>query len=148
MRVALLTVLLASIAAIASDKFVVLDPTHGPATLKQCSRWAPTASSFFRPNQSEIDALEANLESISELTSQHCCNASKIAEPSNYSRQYLGFVNNGKRYVYVNAYLDQYGLFTSRKEPALVCDGGNAFWGVSFDTGESVAQLSDADFFA
>jgi hypothetical protein len=53
-----------------------------------------------------------------------------------YGRQYLGFIRNGERWIYVNA-------FPARKKSGMLdrarsefiggCDGGALFWGIEFN---------------
>jgi hypothetical protein len=69
-----------------------------------------------------------------------------------YRRQYVGFTSGGRRYVYVNAFRRDFSDDDPRPEfrdywrrtPIVVCDGGDAFFGIAYD----VERASFADYAA
>jgi hypothetical protein len=97
------------------------------------------------PALAQINQLEADLAplltSIGEtLTVEH----SETRPPlRDYYRQYVGLeLVTGERVIYVNAFaplvlkaLAGYGREADwwKREPALVCDGWRAYWGVEYD---------------
>jgi hypothetical protein len=61
---------------------------------------------------------------------------------SEYCRQYVGVISNGRKVIYINALpvsgaednaIDPEDRMQWKKEPAIVCDGGPEFWGAEFD---------------
>ena len=102
--------------------------------LKPCSRRGPEeVASFWTPTESQLDELEAKL--IVFLKSREADESGYSTPPStSYHRQYLGFIKNGRRYIYGNFY-SGWGKMTqaARDKPVRVCDGGPAFWGIVFD---------------
>jgi hypothetical protein len=55
-----------------------------------------------------------------------------------YVRQYAGVVSGGRRLVYVNLFHESFLQFAGpdvrwTSQPVVVCDGGDSFWGLSFD---------------
>ena len=132
-RIYLMLAVLMTTSCVVEDDSLILDTEFGTATLRQCSRWSPDSEEFFRPSESEIDRLERSLDSIASLTPTECCNASRIANPRDYMRQYLGYVSDGRRFIYVNAVLRGVIISEMSRQPFLVCDGGTSAWGVSYN---------------
>ncbi|MDR1969007.1 MAG: hypothetical protein LBQ32_10010 [Burkholderiaceae bacterium] len=123
--------------AAAEPLFIILKPSQGPALLKQCSRQVPQhVSGFWSPELSQIQELEAALPAF--LSSQA---ASKQLRPlTEFKRQYVGFIQNGKKYIYGNFYsfdLLKEGLSSTA---VVVCDGGASFWGVVYSGEDSTFQ--------
>ena len=62
-----------------------------------------------------------------------------VKDLDGYGFQYLGVTIKNKRYIYINAFYvvskkdlkEEYKNW--KKEPIVVCDGGEGFWGVLFD---------------
>ena len=125
-----------------SSNYTVLDSTQASSLVTQCSRWAPTISSAWNPRDSDIANLEHNLGAIQGLTADSgSIIGVRIVNPSAFLRQYVGVVIGTKRFVYVNAFpLAEFEEWPSsvqrpdwRREPYIVCDGGESYWGVLFD---------------
>ena len=55
---------------------------------------------------------------------------------SRFHRQYIGFVKDGKRYIYASFYIPWPDTKNEASLPVIVCDGGKSFWGIvySIDT--------------
>jgi len=99
--------------------------------LKPCSRGGPgDAASFWVPANAQLDALEGKL--ITFLASHE---SDESLPPSNsYHRQYLGFVKDGRHYIYGSFYPGRGAMKQAERDnPLRVCDGGSSFWGVVYD---------------
>lgn len=105
--------------------FEILNEGDGPAVLPQCSRPSPQPESFFRPSQKEIAIIDKSIRDVSKLKAK-CCFGDKIEQPEDFTRQYIGYYNQGRRLIYVNA-------FPKGFESVMACGGGPYFWGVSYD---------------
>ena len=117
--------------------YVVLPKEHAKTILGQCSRNTPSYESEWTPTKEQIEELEANLDKLNCIMSKECCGNGKIeGKASDYTRQYVGIISNGKKLIYINALGTD--LKVSINLPAIVCDGGKSFWGAVFDpeTGE------------
>jgi hypothetical protein len=53
------------------------------------------------------------------------------ADPTAYTRQYVGLVRKGRRYVYVNASMRRPANW--RTQLIVVCDDGASSWGIEYD---------------
>src|SRR3569833_4113678 len=118
----------------------ILPTSSGTEGLHQCSRATVKAESFWEPTPKEIWALEGRLKAF-------------LAKPgvrhphyslADYNRQYVGVNSGGRRLIYGNFFhKDTFDLnpwpFPDkkrdfwRKEAVIVCDGGDAYWGIVFD---------------
>jgi hypothetical protein len=124
--------------AFAQDStYCVLDSTKAQRFEKQCSRAEPQINGGWNPSESDIDTLQKHLSEICKLKSEECCSVGgSVTAPFEYRRQYVGIITHGRKMIYVNAFpLHEklLGLCNWRKEPYLVCDGGESYWGVVFD---------------
>ncbi|MCL2310823.1 MAG: hypothetical protein FWC42_11275 [Proteobacteria bacterium] len=122
--------LLFSCSAFAAEPlFIILEPGQGSALLKQCSRPTPqNVSGFWRPELSQIQELEAALPAFINGDPQ-----GKLLRPlTEFKRQYIGFIQDGKKYIYGNFYLSGSRKTEISKTAVIVCDGGASFWGVVY----------------
>jgi len=101
--------------------------------LNQCSRSTPQApDGYWEPTERDVQALEIRLPAY--LRARPEVSATRVLERlSQYRRQYAGFLRGGRKSIYVNLFLSEYGE-QWRSDVVLVCDGGIGFWGVEFDT--------------
>lgn len=114
--------------------YEILDKQFGPALFSQCSRPSPQSKKFFRPTDEEIAKLEESIDDISKIEAVECCifRKIKIERPHEFHRQYIGYYHGKRRLIYLNASpLDD--SWRKPGKPAMVCDGGPRFWGVSYD---------------
>jgi hypothetical protein len=106
--------------------WIVVDDAAAAAVLRTCSRPSPdreAALPRWTPAQRDIDALERALPSLAPGT-----------DPARFHRQYVGFVRDGKRLVYVNAWPVRVPSPSDpAREAVRVCDGGAQFWGAVWD---------------
>jgi hypothetical protein len=104
---------------------------YAAAFLKPCSRRGPgDATSFWMPTEVQLDVLEKKL--IAFLASHS--SDEDVPPGAAYHRQYLGFVKEGRRYIYGNFYPGRGAMAKAERDnPVRVCDGGSAFWGVIYD---------------
>lgn len=112
----------------------ILDGTHAPRLLRQCSRRAPApGEAVWQPGASDVITFEASLPA--ELANRSDTEVDWSAWPQGWRRQYVGIVRGGRRFIY--------GSFIPRQDgsgnappaagPEIVCDGGPAFFGAEYD---------------
>ena|SRR5690242_18731149 len=106
--------------------------------LRQCSRGAPQGvTGTWAPTVMQIRELEDRLPTA--LTAVALEKGERYAEPGDFRRQYAGFVVNGRKIIYVNAFPRSVGgpspgrSFDWHRSAVMVCDGGPAFFGVVYD---------------
>jgi len=129
-----------------NNKFVpkyntIISSNKGADMLKQCSRAAPgEVDSFFTLTSNDVQKLENNFKKILNIRAKDCCLLNgMIKNIENYCFQYVGFVINNKKYIYVNALKmeSEEDLKTIYKDwktsPIIICDGGDSFWGIIYD---------------
>jgi hypothetical protein len=119
-----------------SERAVILTPEQAPRLMKPCSRAGPEGvSGFWMPTADDVVLMEKDLPLF--------MSRSGIMRPmSDYCRQYVGVIANGRKIIYINAIpisdaedqeMDPEDRMQWKKEPAIVCDGGPEFWGAEFD---------------
>lgn len=111
----------------------------------QCSRSSPAqVEGFWPPTAQDIQQLESILPRF--LAAQHLRDGAPLnlrrTQSLNYYKQYAGFLRNGRKMIYLNASSEI--STTWLQEATIVCDGGEAFFGVEYDV-ES-GQWSDFQF--
>lgn len=113
----------------ANNSVFVLPPYPGAALLRQCSRSTPEgATGYWKPTRRDIAELEKHLVPFLKSTP-----AGSAALPlTNYHRQYVGFVKDGKRYIYGNFYTPSPDFKNEASRPIVVCYGGKHFWDVVY----------------
>jgi hypothetical protein len=131
--------------ALAPDRGAVLPLSAAPALLRPCSRAAPPFTSLWTPGARDIAQLEEDLAAYLARADTARTTPGFPAPPllASYYRQYVGFVSpGGRRLIYVSAFAPaqigppaDMGRDTAswRREPVMVCDGGDAFWGLEYD---------------
>lgn len=120
----------ASCAHAVSPRGVVLLGQVARPLFKQCSRQSPSANGYWNPTNGDIEKLELLWPKF--MVPQ----ARKMKLPmkmplQNFYRQYAGFMRNGRRVIYINAF--QYPDAKWKQQAVVVCDGGPSFFGVEFD---------------
>ena len=108
----------------------VLPLSQGRALTAQCSRVSPAkVTGFWTPSVAQVLAVEQRLAALLSKSGH------KI-DLARTRRQYIGIISSGKKFIYLNA------ILAERPDPrdpdwrstaGMVCDGGDAFWGVQFD---------------
>ena len=119
--------LLTSALAVAGEtESYILPAEKGARMLRQCSRTTPQeVKSFFTPDPSQVTELEARLTS-------YLSRVKPAIQFQEYSRQYVGFIKDGRRYLYGNFFQSTAKIPRASSEPIIVCDGGEGFWGVVY----------------
>lgn len=108
----------------------VLEGEAAMALTHQCSRVAPgPVSETWAPTEEDLNALEAGLAPVLET---HLRAAGANASPTDYYRQYAGFVIGGRRIIYLNGVLSPPPTWTH--EAVQICDGDWITFGVEYDT--------------
>lgn len=115
---------------------VILPASTIPQLLNQCSRSAPDAGQgAWTPSWTDIAALEAALPAAVAASSTGR-DLRDPTPPVGWRRQYVGYVRDGRRFVYGNFYPSRDEISNWTAEPVIVCDGGPAFFGVEYDAGD------------
>jgi hypothetical protein len=109
----------------------VLPLSQGRHLIEQCSRASPAnVTGFWTPSITQVLAVEQRLPALLSKSGH------KI-DLSRTRRQYVGIISGGKKLIYLNALLaeapDPHDDTDWRSVAVMVCDGGDAFWGVEFD---------------
>ena len=121
------------------------EPTASGLT-RQCSRSTPDFEATWTPSVAEILQLESDL-GLLDASPQW----PKRLKPSELlvrsRRQYVGLVNRGRRYIYLNAFPSSQGdkaewHWLSR--PYVMCDGGSAYWGLLYEPAKR--EFTDVSF--
>jgi len=105
----------------------------GPASIKifdQVSRKGPVGvEGLWTPTPDQVSALWNSLPDFLNRP------PSILQEPlALYHRQYVGFVRDGRQFIYLNAFRwHKAWESTWRTQPIIVADGGCAFFGVEYD---------------
>lgn len=132
--------LLLGVAQADDPPWVLLTGDQAGILIHQCSRESPMAiQSAWTPTAAVLEKMELQLAAITRLESKICCGVGgKIDDVNAYYRQYAGLVIEGRRLIYINAFVRTANISDWRIQPALICDGGQAYWGVLYDpaTGE------------
>lgn len=111
---------------------VILPRAVTGGMLDQCSRGVPPrADGEWTPRAEQIAALERDLPAYMAKAG-----AGQLLVPlAEYRRQYGGYVVGSDSMIYVNASLPA-PLFDTltdwHRRPVMICDGGEAYWGVSY----------------
>jgi hypothetical protein len=133
------------------DSFV-LNGEEAKKVFDQCSRPVPTnISGYWKPGKNDIQILEASLQKYNK--------PKDIRYPmSDFYAQYVGFIRNKKKYIYINFFHNSIGKTIANaiefakkenrkelekkyknrmgyweREAVNVCDGGDQYWGLVFD---------------
>ena len=119
---------------------------YAAETFHQCSRDAPAAQGpYWLPVASEIDEIERELETLLIRREDEALRVPK--KFLQYHRQYIGFVRNKERLIYVNfsPNIDYYHRDWSLLErPVSICDGGSGYWGIVYNP--QTKQFEEPDF--
>ncbi|MES2730853.1 MAG: hypothetical protein V4714_03860 [Bacteroidota bacterium] len=119
--------------------------------MRQCSRSVPeNVSGFYNLTPETIAKLERDFHKITSVKASACCLVGgRIPELKSYGYQYLGIEIEGRKYIYVNAFPigDKQIMEAFHKDwktkPVVVCDGGDAYWGILYDVQKAkFSQLS------
>ena len=109
--------------------FTLLPPERGPELFQQCSRNTPgKVENFWRPTTEQVLSLEAALEPFLKSSSR----GKSLLPLSRYRRQYIGFTDGNKKYIYGNFYRADLPPRPSAAQPVNICDGGESFWGIVY----------------
>ncbi|MGH8225858.1 MAG: hypothetical protein ACRER1_06875 [Gammaproteobacteria bacterium] len=125
----------------ANNTAFVLPPYPGAALLLQCSRSTPEGTTdYWKPTYHDIAELEKRLVPFLKSTPS----GSAVLPLTKYHRQYVGFVKDGKRYIYGNFYTPSADIKNEASRPVVTCDGGKHFWGVVYSM--ETKSFSDLQF--
>lgn len=116
----------------------IISASHARDLLNQCSRGTPqNVQGVWQPNADQIRDLEARLPGAlqQEMTKRGRAEPTGSPAPIEFGRQYAGFMTGAHKIIYVNAFpLEVMGDVRDwRASSVMVCDGGEAFFGVEYD---------------
>ncbi|HET6230841.1 MAG TPA: hypothetical protein VFE05_12280 [Longimicrobiaceae bacterium] len=115
-----------------ADQAAVIDSAHARGVFDQCSRGVPFGiTGYWTPSKDDIRKLEAALPAY-----LHGIKLPESDAPAGASwRQYAGFIRNGRRLIYINAFPGPplYPGDYWHREAEAVCDGGAPYWGLVYD---------------
>lgn len=136
----LLIALSGTACAMPEEHWAILPPDQAKAALHQCSRSTPEqVDGSWEIPPGVAAQLEQDLHKLAELKSHQCCSTGgSVSDPDAFLRQYVGVTIRGKKYVYINAIPVEISIHSKdrgawRRKPAIICDGGSAFWGALYD---------------
>jgi len=96
--------------------------------------------SYWTPTEADVLALEAKLPAYlkTKISADHYAYGlwDKL---TNYRRQYVGYVIDGERFIYVNYFCDSFNDDAWKTQLMMVMDGGECFFQVQY-------QLADQTF--
>lgn len=125
----------------ANNAAFILPPYPGAVLLRQCSRSTPEGTTdYWQPTRRDVEELEKRLVPFLESTSA----GAAVLPLANYHRQYVGFVKDGKRYIYGNFYTPSSDIKDEVSRPVVTCDGGKHYWGVVYSV--ETESFSDLQF--
>lgn len=126
------------------ERVTLIDPSFGERATTTCSRAGPeNPTRFFTPEAHEVTAIEsAAMRLLRDRREEYAAlvepalanNADPFAwpdDPSLYSRQYIGYYEDGRRMIYGSYFPASSGPVPS--EPKVLCDGGFSFFEVEYD---------------
>lgn len=88
---------------------------------------------YWTPSESDILALEDGLAAYLQNSSNHFYEETPVWERlSEYNRQYIGMVLDGKKIIYANYFCDSVET-DWRKDFVFVLDGGDCFFQFKYD---------------
>jgi hypothetical protein len=129
----------------------IMDGTHVPDVLRQCSRGGPKAGkATWQPSAADVAVIETQLPiALSAAYPSLPGDIDFAKAPQGWWRQYVGIIRGGKRYVYGNFFRPYEPLpgvpkIDWRREAAVICDGGPQFFGVEFDV--QAKKFTQIDF--
>lgn len=132
MRVALI-VILSLLAACSngqrvSPHSVILKPKNAPKVIKSCNpEIPPDITDYWTPSVADAQQMEALLPNF-------LLNSPIHRQFSDYYRQYVGVIANGRKLVFVSAFVTPSEWHMHWKsDPVAVCGGGSDYWRVAFD---------------
>src|SRR5690349_4061518 len=113
-----------------TNNYAILPASEGPALLKQCSRATPqNVTNYWTPSASQIAELEKRIPEFLHKSGFK-------RQFSKFNCQYVGIIVRGKQLIYLNAFprsmIEEAKDW--RTQALIICDGGEAFWGVVFDS--------------
>jgi len=114
--------------------------TDGSAFKRPCSRGFPSdLSGGWNPEASDIARAEYRFDAAVEAAFAQLPAEHRERRPTNYYRQYAGFLRSGTRVLYLNAVAEEVIRKWDRPDhpwrqnAVLICDGGTLTFGAVFD---------------
>lgn len=119
----------------------VLGPDQAELVEEQCSRPNPPHyDSTWQPGPEDVRRLEQDLPALDSLAPAGAL--PRVGDPAAYDRQYFGIQAQGRRLIYVNAFLEPMANKDWKHYAIVICDGGTGAWGALYDP----ASRSFSDF--
>lgn len=103
---------------------------QGAALFKQCSRSAPVPDGpLWQPERAQLQQLQRDLQEYLQKTPTAAAN---LIKDGKYRGQFIGFIRGGQRLIYASFAAGFAVQEEGNGEALIVCDGGNAFWGIVY----------------
>jgi len=111
-----------------SSRSVILEPKDAPKVVKSCNpEIPPDIAGYWTPSIADAQQMEA-------LLPDFLLNSPIHRQFADYYRQYVGVIANGRKLVYVSAFITPSEWHIRWKTyPVAVCGGGSDYWRVAFD---------------
>jgi len=124
-----------ALAACADEvRSAVMGQDQGEIVAEQCSRPNPPPyQSVWQPGPAEVQQLEQDLPALDARAPADCCGGLRVGDPKAYDRQYYGIVVQGRRLIYINAFIPTMANKDFRSYSIVLCGGGNGAWGALYD---------------
>ncbi len=129
---------------------VVLPAEAVQPMLRQCSRATPSpGESAWQPEAMDIVGFEAALPAALAERRRTAETPDWANDRNGWRRQYVGYVRDGRRFIYGNFYPrgvsdGEPGNERWHREPIVICDGGPAFFGAEYDV--EAGRITHLDF--
>ncbi len=102
-------------------------------TAGAAERWIKVAGGKWDPNPTMLTDLKAQIESY--VKSQAKTQGRELKNWQDYTFQYQGQEEKGRRYIFVNALCAQSDRQRLDKEVIIIFDGGSCFFNFKYDPG-------------
>jgi hypothetical protein len=105
---------------------ILKDPLRAREVESLCSRPGPTGVRYWAPEESDVQLAEELLPAFVADNLHRSL--------SEYRRQYVGLVADGRRVLYINVFSNHFAPYSDwTYEFVSICDGRDDSWGVIFD---------------
>jgi len=134
-RIALALAAAAALSGCASHVYsAVLGADQGEIVAEQCSRPNPPRhESAWTPGPGDILQLEQDLPALQAQVPAAWQGNAPVGDARAYARQYFGILVQGRRLIYINAFLEPMANKEWQQYAIVICDGGSGAWGAVYD---------------
>jgi hypothetical protein len=105
-------------------------------TTGAAERWIKVAGGKWDPSSTMLTDLKAQIESY--VKSQAKAQGRELKRWQDYTFQYQGQEEKGRKYIFVNALCVSTDRHTLDKQIIVILDGGSCFFNLKYDPGQKV----------